>query len=334
MRLTIKDIAAEAKVSVSTVSKCLNNYSDVSEETKRHVIETIQRMDYVPNTFARYVANKPTGVIGLTIPDVRDPYFAQSTYGIEQRLKESGLSLFLGNINRNEKSFLEFILKAREMRFDGLIITPDSWSDDIVTALKNLEAPILSIRRRPPENCPLTYIDADHEKLAKEILEYLYGLGHRKIAHAVIPNEAGIFRNNAYLDFCRECGIETRTADSNYPAAILSDAVMNGEESARKILSNWPDTTAIFAGSDFIALGVMSYLKKIGKRVPEDISVVGVGNNEYSSLPWFNLTTMELHRAEMGEKAAEMLIAMLEGKPQENILFNATLIERGSTRKI
>lgn len=109
---------------------------------------------------------------------------------------------------------------------------------------------------------------------------------------------------------------------------------MNGEEAARKILSNWPDTTAIFAGSDFIALGVMSYLKKIGKRVPEDISVVGVGNNEYSSLPWFNLTTMELHRAEMGEKAAEMLIAMLEGNPQENILFNATLIERGSTREI
>lgn len=334
MRLTIKDIAAEAHVSVSTVSKCLNGYTDISEETRKHVLETIQKMDYVPNTFARYVANKPTGEIGLTVPDVKDPYFAQSTYGIETALKKEGYHLFMGNLDRNERNLIEFIRRAREMRFDGLIITPDSWSNELIDMINNLEMPVLSIRRRPPEKCNIPYIDVDHLACARTMLDYLYSIGHRKIAHAVLNNEAGIIRAQAYTNFCREKGLEDRTAASPIAASILSDAVRNGEEACRMIMSQWPDTTAIFCGSDFIAIGIFVYLKKIGKRVPEDISVVGIGNNEEARLPWFDLTTMELHRFEMGQLATDMLHSMISGQKVENKLCRASLIVRGSTRRI
>lgn len=334
MRLTIKDIAAEAHVSVSTVSKCLNGYADVSEETRKHVIATIERMDYVPNTFARYVATKKTGVVGLTIPDIKDPYFAQSTYGIEQELKGMGYSLFLGNLDRKDQNFLEFIRRAREMRFDGLIITPDCWSPEAVAALKNLEIPVLSIRRRPPESCPVTYIDVDHYESGLEMMGYLYGLGHRRIAHVVLPNEAGEFRAQAYRDFCQKHEMEDLSFNAEIPASLLPDAMANGEKATEAILSRNLDVTAIFAGSDFIAMGVLSCLKKIGKRVPEDISVAGIGNNEYSGFSWFDLTTMELHRDAMGRRAAEMLNKMMAGEHVDSVLCSASLIQRGSTRPL
>jgi len=334
VRYTIKDIASVANVSVSTVSKCLNGYGDIGEDTKKHVLETIKQLDYVPNTFARYISTKATHVIGLTVPDIKDPYFAQSTFGIEERLKANGYELFLGNLDRSESKFLKFIQTAREMRFDALIITPDFWTDEVCAALSRMDVPVLYIRSRPPQKCKLHFVDSNHYTCALEMLRYLYQKGHRKIAHAKLPNDAGTFRAAAYEEFCKEKGLETRLVSVDMPASILSDAVENGRGCCRMILENWPDTTAIFCGSDFIAVGVMAYLRDTGKRIPQDLSVTGIGNVDFIQLPWFNLTTMELHRYEMGERTADLLLQELRGLEVADVLFDATLVERGSVAPI
>ena len=330
MRYTIKDIAAAAHVSVSTVSKCLNSYGDVSPETKRMVLETIERMQYVPNTFARYISQHATHVIGLTVPDITDPYSAQSNRGIETRLREYGYDLFIGNLNRDEERFLQFIKKAREMRFYGLIITPDGWSERILKAISTLDIPVLSIRRRPPALCKVHFIDGDHYAGAMAMLEYLYRHGHRRIAHLRLPNEAGCYRFQAYLDFCAKYQLESRVVCSSIPASILSDAVKNGKECYRQIACRWPDTTALFCGSDFIAIGAMVGLWEEGKLVPGEMSVVGVGNVEMASLPWFGLTTMELFRYEMGVKAADLLMDLVSGREIEDVLSPMMVVERTS----
>jgi len=334
MHYTIKDIASEAKVSVSTVSKALNGYDDIGEGTKKHVLETVERMNYVPNTFARYISNKNTRVIGLTIPDIRDPYFAQSAYGIEEKLWENDYQVFHGNLDRKADRLLEFIRRARAMRFDGLIITPDCWNEAIKEALMRLDIPVISLRRRPPEALGIPYIDSDHYEGAMQLLKYLYGRGHRKIAHVKLPNEAGNIREVAYKDFCAQSGIEERFVSIDIPASILTDAVKNGNMGCKEVLEKWPDTTAIFAGSDFISIGVMSYLREIGKKVPDDISVVGVGNIEYARLPWFDLTTLELHRYEMGLEVAKALLRRLGGEKIDNLLFTSSLVERNSVRNV
>jgi LacI family transcriptional regulator len=334
MRYTIKDIASAANVSVSTVSKCLNGYGDIGDTTKQLVLDTIKRLDYVPNTFARYISTKATRVIGLTVPDIRDPYFAQSTFGIEECLKANGYELFLGNLDRCEGKFLKFVQTAREMRFDALIITPDFWTDEVCSALMHMDVPVLSIRRRPPKKCRMHYVDSNHYSCAMKMLGYLYQHGHRKIAHAKLPNEAGDLRSAAYTEFCKTNGMEVRLAAADMPASILADAVGNGKWCCRTILEKWPDTTAIFCGSDFIAVGVMAYLKEIGKRIPEDISVTGIGNVDFIQLPWLNLTTMELHRYEMGVRAANLLLNQLQGHEVEDVLFDATLVERGSVAPV
>ncbi|MCR4627766.1 MAG: LacI family transcriptional regulator [Treponema sp.] len=334
MRYTIKDIAAEANVSVSTVSKCLNGYSDIGEETKKLVLQTIERMDYVPNTFARYISHNSTYVIGLTVPDIKDPYSAQTNFGIETGLMEKNYDLIIGNLDRNEERFLKFVKKAREMRFDGLIVTPDKYSPAIIESLNRLDIPVLSIRRRPPKNCSIPYIDCDHHDTATQMLEYLYKKGHRKIAHIVLPNEGGMFRSQAYKAFCKKYELELRLAAIDIPAGILSKGVENGSLGCKEILEKWPDTTAIFCGSDFIALGAMNYLRQINLSVPEDISVAGIGNVEVAELSWFNLTTMDVNRYEMGRKAAQLILNGLNGKPIKNTLFHSTLVERGSVRSI
>ena len=334
MRYTIKDIAAEANVSVSTVSKCLNGYSDIGEETKKLVLQTIERLDYVPNTFARYISNQSTCVIGLTVPDIKDPYSAQTNFGIESGLMQKNYDLFLGNIDRNEERFLKFVKRAREMRFDGLIVTPDKYSPAIIESLTRLDIPILSIRRRPPKGCQIPYIDCDHHAAAEQMMSYLYKMGHRKIAHIVLPNEGGIFRCQAYKSFCKKNGLEERVAAIDIPAGILAKGVENGSLGCKEILEKWPDTTAIFCGSDFIALGAMNYLREKNLSVPDDISVAGIGNVEVAQLSWFNLTTIEVHRYEMGLKAAELILKGLKGERIKNTLFHSTLIERGSVRSI
>jgi LacI family transcriptional regulator len=334
LRYTIKDIAAEAKVSVSTVSKCLNGYPDIGEETKQYVLRTIERMDYVPNTYARYVAHQSTKVIGLTVPDVRDPYSAQTTFGIEQQLRRAGYDLFLGSMDRSEERFLSFITTARKMRFDGLILTPESWSERACKAVSHLDVPVLSIRREPPQGSGIPYIDCDHRKGAQKIMEYLYSKGHRRIGHVILPNEAGVQRHEVYLQFCMEHGLEPVAVGEQAPASILKDAMNYGKNCCLQILRQMPDVTAVFCGSDFIALGAMECLQELNRKIPEDVSVIGVGNVEYSPLPWFQLTTLELHRYEMGLKATDLLLGMIAGEKCEKVLMDTTLVERSSVRNL
>ena len=334
MRDTIKDIASKTHVSISTVSKCLNGYGEVSENTKKQVFDTIKELDYVPNTFARYMSTHSTKIIGLTVPDVRDPYFAQSTLGIEERLQKSGYQLFLANLNRNSKKLLEFIQKAREMRFDGFIFTTDSWSEDVTAVLKRMDIPLLSLRRRPPESLHIPYIDSDHYQGAMELMGYLYRKGHRKIGHVVLPSETGALRLQGYRNFCENYRLEDRSVQVDIPAHILSDSVRNGHQATKEIFSRWPDTTAVFAASDFLAIGSMEFFYERHLEIPTDISLVGIGNMEYAQLPWFNFTTMELHRYEMGVQAAEMLLKMIDGEKVQNVLFPEEFIERKSVSKL
>lgn len=334
MRYTIKDIANEAHVSVSTVSKCLNGYSDIGKKTKELVLSTIEKMDYVPNTYARYVSHQSTKVIGLTVPDVKDPYSAQCTYGIEKELVASGYDLFIGNVDRSEERFISFLHKARTLRFDGLILTPENWSDKMLKSVAHMDVPVLSIRRRPPEGSSIPYIDSDHRTGALKIMSYLHSKGHTRIAHVKLPTEAGDIRSQAYIDYCNEHGLSKFVVANESSASILNDAIFYGRECTRQIMREFPQATAIFCGSDFIAVGVYEYLREIGKRIPEDISIVSIGNVEISEIAFFKLTTLELHRYEMGVKAAQLMLKQIKGQEIQNTLFPSSIVERNSVMKI
>ena len=333
MSATIRDVAKICGVSVSTVSRVLNGYTDISEETAAKVFAAIKKLDYVPNNTARMLSKKNTRIIGLTIPDIKDPFFSENASGAEKLLLENGYQIFYGNMDRSSEKLLKFLLQARQMRFDGLIITPDEWSEELLDTLEKIHIPVVSLRRRPPQSSGVPFVDNDHYKSAMEMMTYLTGLGHTAIAHIVLPTCIGEIRRGGYLDFCRIRGIEARDVRVDLPANKLDQARENGYQAMRQILTRWPDTTAVFAGTDQLAIGAMIYLREKGLTVPRDISVCGANDMDYSSLPWFDLTTISLNRTEMGRAAAQVLLDIIENRQPhpENLLLGSSIVVRGST---
>jgi DNA-binding LacI/PurR family transcriptional regulator len=314
----------------------LNGYTDISEETANKVYAAIRTLDFVPSNTARMLSKKKTRIIGLTIPDIKDPFFSENAAGAERLLQENGYEIFYGNMERSSEKLMNFLQQARQMRFDGLIITPDEWSDMLLDTIQKLTIPLVALRRRPPQSSGVPYVDNDHYKGTMEMLTYLSDLGHSKIAHIVLPTEIGAIRREAYRDFCRIRGIEERDVRVELPANKLDQAKENGYQAIRIIHEKYPDTTAVWAGTDQLAIGAMVYLREKGLTVPGDISVAGVNDMDYASLPWFDLTTISLNRTEMGRAAAQMLLDIIEKRRPhpENLLLGTSLIVRGSTIKI
>ena len=336
MSVTIKDVAHFCGVSVSTVSRVLNGYTDISEETANRVFEAIKKLDFVPNNTARMLSKKRTKIIGLTIPDIKDPFFSENASGAEKLLQENGYEIFYGNMERSQEKLLNFLQQARQMRFDGVIITPDAWSKELLDTIEKLDIPMVALRRRPPQSSGVPYVDNDHYKGGMEMMNYLTGLGHTKIAHIALPTDLGIIRRQAYIDYCRIRGIEARDILADGPSNKLEESKNTGYRAMKEIWEKYPDTTAVFAGTDQLAIGAMIYLREKGLSVPGDISIAGVNNMDYAALPWFDLTTMSLNRTEMGRATAQMLLDIIEGcqRHPENLLLDMSIVVRGSTRKL
>ena len=336
MSVTIKDVAHFCGVSVSTVSRVLNGYTDISEETANRVFEAIKKLDFVPNNTARMLSKKRTKIIGLTIPDIKDPFVSENASGAEKLLQENGYEIFYGNMERSQEKLLNFLQQARQMRFDGVIITPDAWSKELLDTIEKLDIPMVALRRRPPQSSGVPYVDNDHYKGGMEMMNYLTGLGHTKIAHIALPTDLGIIRRQAYIDYCRIRGIEARDILADGPSNKLEESKNTGYRAMKEIWEKYPDTTAVFAGTDQLAIGAMIYLREKGLSVPGDISIAGVNNMDYAALPWFDLTTMSLNRTEMGRATAQMLLDIIEGRQRhpENLLLDMSIVVRGSTRKL
>ena len=220
--------------------------------------------------------------------------------------------------------------------FDGLIITPDAWTEELLDTLQKSGIPVVSLRRRPPQSSGVPFVDNDHYKSAMEMMAYLTELGHTKIAHIMLPTCIGEIRREGYRDFCRIRGIEARDVKIDLPANKLDQARQNGYEAMREILTKYPDTTAVFAGTDQLAIGAMICLRERGLSVPGDISITGANDMDYSSLPWFDLTTISLNRTEMGRAAAQMLLDIIENRRPhpENLLLGSTIVVRGSAARL
>lgn len=330
---TIRDVANYLGVSVSTVSRYLNNHPDLNEETRRRIERAIRELDYVPSSAARNVSRLSTRTVGLTIPDIQDSYFSDNAYGVEQYLQEKGYALVYGSIGRSPRRMLDFVQHAREMRFDGLIITPEEWSEELLALLKKTRMPIVALRRRPPGDSGIPYVDADHYAGARQMVEHLTGLGHKRICHIVLNTDIGRERLRGYIDAMNERGLEPRsTLLSGLPANRIMDGIAYGRAAAEQVLKE-DGPTAIFASSDPIGLGVMEYARARGIRVPEDLSVCGTGDLDIASLSWFEMTTVAFDRYELGRKAAELLLNMFrkEDSHPESILFDTHLVLRKST---
>lgn len=330
--ITIKDIAKELSLSPSTVSRAMNDSWQVSAETKRKVNELVQRYNYKPNRNAQNLVNNNSYTIGYMIPDISDNFFSYSAFGVEEALQGTPYEISYYATQRSAKRVMDYLERAVEYRYSGIIITPDSWTPELTEKLALFPLPVVSLRRKTPITLPLPYVDSDHTGGMADIVEYLVSLGHEHIAYIGFKSAIGEERKLGYLN---------ATTQRNLPQYLEIDPDAHdarhrprvGYDTAKKLLHAHPQLTAIVASDDYLALGVLEFLKAQAIRVPEEISVTGFDDREVGRIFATQITTMHQYQYEMGQQATDMLLKMIENpteKPPSRML-KTRLIPRGTT---
>lgn len=337
MATTIKDIAKAANVSVTTVSRALNNYSDVNPETKKKIMQIANELGYNPNIAARSLIVKKTKTLGLLLSgvtrySVKDNIAFEILCGINDRSGELNYDPVLFSTTSQKQRMKSYKSLCLERGVDGVIIMGLRLDDPYLQEIIDSSIPCVLIDI-PLEGKRVGYVSADNVNGADRATEYLINKGHRKIG--MINGHAQASVSNERLEGFRKA-LEKHQIDFREDLIVDGGfSEQGGTEAAIRLITMHPDLTAIFCASDLMAIGAMQGLKHIGKYVPDDISIIGFDDIIISSYCSPALTTIQQSKYEMGYYAAQMLIDMLEGRNVDtHVTLHSQLVERESVRDI
>ncbi|KMJ58237.1 LacI family transcriptional regulator [Bacillus sp. LL01] len=331
---TIKDIARVAGVSVTTVSRALNGYSDVNQKTKKRIEDVAKELNYSPNSVARSLVMKKSKTIGLLVSDmnregVKDNFTFEVLCGINEASANSDYDLVLFSTTSTKQSQKTYTQLCRERRVDGVILQGIKMDDPYLQEVVESDIPCVLVDI-PKESDTVGYVTTDNVEGAKKAVAHLIERGHSNIAMINGHEKADVSmrRLQGYFEALNEEELPYR-----------QDWIRNGEfkekvaeEVAAKLLTDNPEITAVFCASDLMALGVLRAIKAIGKKVPKDIAVIGYDDIMLASYSNPSLSTIRQDKFNLGYEAAVLLIDMLEGKEQSHAkIIDTKLILREST---
>lgn len=331
---TIKDIAKAAGVSVTTVSRALNGYSDVNEKTRQKISRIAKELNYSPNTLARGLVMKKSRTIGMLVSGMdrvspKDNFTFEVLSGVNECISERDYDLVLFSTTTTKQREKTYSQLCRERRVDGVILQGMKIDDPYLKEVVESDIPCMLIDI-PIESNSVGYVTTDNVLGAKRAVQHLIDLGHTKIALINGHDQAYVSKQRlkGYLDALMEAKLE-----------VKEDWIISGdfsEEKAElvteKLLKEHPEISAVFCASDLMALGAMKSAKAAGIHVPEGLSVIGYDNILLAAYSNPALTTIAQNKFELGYQAANSLIDMLEEKSGSNVIILKTdLIIREST---
>ncbi|WP_138755677.1 LacI family DNA-binding transcriptional regulator [Paenibacillus sinopodophylli] len=343
--VTVYDIAREANVSVATVSRVINNTAPVKQSTRERVMELIVKHQFQPNALARSLYKKETGMIGVILPDITNPFFPALLAGLDQEARSKGYTFFLcDTVSTNGDSAEQYVRESQylsilmEKQVDGIVMIggrinlakPSKESIcEVVEASKRV--PLLLINGNLTGG-GITRVYADELEGAELATQHLIELGHEHIAfvggYKHMSNT--IQRIKGYLKAMERSGLQTRKEwimDGGF-------SVASGTAFMNRLLEHSERPTAIFCANDLVAIGVMKAAHKAGIRVPEELSLVGFDDIPYASNSIPELTTVSLKCYDVGRYAAEQLHHMItKNKFSRSIKVRPELIVRESTAR-
>ncbi len=332
--MTIKDIAKLAGVSISTVSRVMNNSAKVKQEVRERIERIIEETGYRPNSLARELLKNKTNTIGVILPRIDLEIFAGAMEGIAEQLNEAGYHILLVNTREKTEEELEYFKVFQEKRVDGVLWFATEITEEHKKVLDKVHYPLVLVGQ---ESKILDYpcVIYDNYNAARMAVEYLIKLGHKKIGFVGIPefDEAiGKKRKQGYLDAMKEAGLEINEewmAEGTFEYA-------SGDEAVKKIIKDRENLpTAIFAVTDRLAVGVMHCLLGMGYKIPEDISVIGIDNLRVSRIYTPELTTISYDYFAAGVYAANLILDRVEKRKlsMKKVVMDYTLEIRNSTKK-
>ena len=316
--VSIIDVAKQANVSISTVSRVLSGSTHpVSEGTRARVLAAADALDYSPSALAQAMVTQATHIVGVIIGDATDPYFAAITRGVEDVAREHGYLVILCNSDRIPEIELGYLNTLASYRVDGIIfagggLTDEAYLQKISLALKSYQgrgAGCVSLAKHLHSTFSVM---VDNEQVIKDAMAYLIGLGHRSIAYVSGPGSltTTTLRLNGYLSALEDHRIKFRPelvfdGDYNYESGLRVAKAID-------TLSEQP--TALLASNDIMAIGCIVGLKELGYRIPEEISVVGIDDIATAQVVDPPLTTVSLPLYDLGATGMESLIKLRRGE--------------------
>ena len=335
--VTIKDIAKKTGYSVTTVSKTLNNYPDISEKTKKIILKAAKEMGYLPNATARSLVTKKSWTIGVVFEEqtgvgITHPFFGRVLDKFKRYIEDQGYDLLFISQSIAGRKDSSYYTHCKQKGVDGIIILCSFMDVEPIRQLIESDIPSVIIDHETPlTNCVYT----NNYKAVYEAVEYLITLGHTKIGHihGDLLSFVGIERYNGFRQALMDHLLSVRT---DYLFHGESYSITEGYERGLEIARLKDRPTAIIAASDHLALGVMQAFHEVGIRVPEDISIIGFDDIDLVNFIKPALTTIHQDKEKIAEAAAKSLINQIEDRerPVESIVIDAKLIERDTVIKL
>lgn len=312
MAITIKDIAKMAGVSISTVSRVLNNSKPVNEEIRKRVMEAVEQTGYRPNAMARGLVRNQSGLIGIIIPEFKNTVFDGVIDGVSSIAKVYGYDILLSMTGGSLANEIHYLHLFREKQVDGIVLSSVGLKDEHIEIIQHSEIPCVLVGQ--VSHVPsIPSVHVDNFSASYEAVTSLIQHGHRRIAMIRGPVEdiaAGHERSRGYRAAMADAGI---CVDESWIVAS-GFSVHDGYESMRKLIERGANPTAVFAAADRMAIGAMNYLFENGYHIPDDLSIVGFDDIDMSSVVRPKLTTVHYSANEIGMTAVRNLMKKIKGE--------------------
>jgi DNA-binding LacI/PurR family transcriptional regulator len=335
--ISIKDVAKEAGVSISTVSNALNNSRYVKKETKEKILEIANSLNYTPNIIARGLKTKSIRTVAVIVPDISNQFFAQVIRGVEEIARQRKYNVLLTCTYYDvleEKKGIEIL---RQQFVDGFVFISGYNSFDHIKALNDDKVPVV-VADRELGDAKVPSVLIDNFEAMRETVNYLHGLGHKRIGYISYTYDNQTTVEKRFQGYCK--GLKDNKLVFDPDIVVISEALRLNElqgshEAVKKILNCKNIPSVIMNASDFIAVGVIRALKELKIKIPEEISVVGFDNILMSLYTDPLLTTIKQPKKQMGTTAMNLLLDIIEGKKikDRNIVLPTKLITRQSVAK-
>lgn len=315
MQVTISDVAKEAKVGTTTVSRVLNNAPYVSEEKRKKVEETIEKLGYSRNWVARSLVRQKTNLIGVIVPQVNLSFYSSILTVMEEVSFTFGYNLFICITMHNPKKEFESITLCKEMKVDGLILMNEQLSVKTVQFISEWDVPVISVSGEVYHtSIPSVLVNDYHASM--EMTNYVIKHLHKKIAYLAGNNKPHATLDSRVSGFLH--AIEKSKEVIQYVIDYGDYSFQSGYQAMERVWKKDSKVTAVIAISDDVAIGAMNFLQDQGVSVPEDVSLVGFDGSDVSTYCRPRLTTIQQPIQLMGEKSIELLIQMIQGETIEN----------------
>jgi LacI family transcriptional regulator len=336
MTTRMKDIARDLGVSVITVSKVLRNHPDVGDETRERVLARVKELDYRPNLAARSLVTGRTYLIGLVVPDLLHPFFAEIAKSLSEALRQSGYYLIVSSSDEDPDLEEEEINQLLARRLDTLIIASCRSTVDLFFRIEKQKTPYVLIDRSLP-GLLANFVGVDDEAVGMLATKHLIDVGCKRIAHIRGPQTSpGIRRVEGYKRALTQSGFKVIEDYIITEPKGDVETRQRGADAMRRLLNLKPRPDGVFCFNDPMAMGAMNYALGQSVRIPEDIAVIGCGNLHYDDVLSVPLSSINQHSRRIGQEAARIALGILDSKippKPENVVLQPELVVRRSTRR-